>query len=106
MGLFDVASKTAHRRVPITMTKHLLTQLLTLVIAVALSKSVSAQQPSPDATWRPAAAEDTPRPWLLVPVFSSSPNSVRPSADSAPSTLRDVPVGSWSGGECYYLFVG
>ena len=54
------------------MTKHLLTQLLTLVIAVALSKSVSAQQPSPEAP-QPAAAEDAPSPWLLVPVFSSSP---------------------------------
>jgi hypothetical protein len=55
------------------MTRHLVTQLSTLLIAIALSGSVSAQQPSPDATAQPAAAEDAPSPWLLVPVFSSSP---------------------------------
>jgi len=38
-----------------------------------MSRSPSAQQPSPDATAQPAAAEDGPSPWLLVPVFSSSP---------------------------------
>ena len=55
------------------MARHLVTQLSTLLIAIALCQSVSAQQPSPDATVQPAAAEDAPSPWLLVPVFSSSP---------------------------------
>src|SRR5690348_4626998 len=44
-----------------------------LVLAVALSRPASAQPPSTDAAAQPAAAQDTPSPWLFVPVFSSSP---------------------------------
>ena len=53
--------------------RHLVTRLSVLLVAVALSGPASAQQPSPDASAQPAAAEDAPSPWLLVPVFSSSP---------------------------------
>ena len=58
--------------------KQFVTRLSMLLIAVALSRSASAQQPSRDAIAQPAAAEDAPSPaapspWLLVPVFSSSP---------------------------------
>ena len=42
-------------------------------MALALSGSAYAQQPSPDASAQPAAAEEARSPWLLVPVFSSSP---------------------------------
>ena len=43
-----------------------------LLIAVAVCRPASAQQPSPEASAQPAA-QDAPSPWLLVPVFSSSP---------------------------------
>ena len=52
--------------------RHLVTRLSVLFVTVALSGSAFAQQPSPDASARPAAEE--PRsPWLIVPLFSSSP---------------------------------
>ena len=41
--------------------------------AVALSGTAYAQQPSPEASAQPDAAEESRSPWLLVPVFSSSP---------------------------------
>ena len=53
--------------------RHLVTRLSVLLAAVALSASVYAQQPSPDASAQPAAADEARSPWLLVPVFSSSP---------------------------------
>ena len=48
-------------------------RLSVLLVIVGLSGSASAQQPSPDAPAQPAAAEEARSPWLLVPVFSSSP---------------------------------
>jgi len=51
---------------------HGLTRLSVLLAAVALSGSASAQEPSPDTSAQPAPAESR-SPWLLVPVFSSSP---------------------------------
>jgi len=51
--------------------KCLVTSVSVLLIGFALSGSASAQQPSPDTPPRPA--DDEPSPWLLVPVFSSSP---------------------------------
>ena len=53
--------------------RHFVTRLSVLLVAVALSGSAYAQQPSPDASAQPAAAEESRSPWLLVPVFSSSP---------------------------------
>ena len=53
--------------------RHLVTRLPVLLVAVALSASAYAQQPSPDAPAQPAAADEPRSPWLLVPVFSSSP---------------------------------
>ena len=44
-----------------------------LVIAVAMSASAFAQQSSPDASAQPAAEKEARSPWLLVPMFSSSP---------------------------------
>ena len=41
--------------------------------ALALSASAYAQQPSPDAPAQPAAGSEGRSPWLLVPIFSSSP---------------------------------
>ena len=60
------------------MMRHLVTRLSLLLLAIAMSRSASAQQLSQDATAQPAATEDAPSPdapspWLLVPVFSSSP---------------------------------
>jgi hypothetical protein len=43
------------------------------LLALALSWPASAQQPSTDPPAQPAAAEKARSPWLLVPVFSSSP---------------------------------
>lgn len=51
--------------------RHLVAALMVIFGAVAWSASAFAQQPSPDAPPQPAAA--APSPWLLVPVFSSSP---------------------------------
>ena len=53
--------------------RHLTVRLLLIVAAVVLSASAYAQQPSPDAPAQPAAQEEKRSPWLLVPVFSSSP---------------------------------
>jgi hypothetical protein len=47
--------------------------LSALLVAVALCGSAVAQQPSPNASAQPAAAEEARSPWLLVPLFSSSP---------------------------------
>jgi hypothetical protein len=44
-----------------------------VLATLAFSAPASAQQPSPDPSPQPAAKADTPSPWLLVPVFSSSP---------------------------------
>src|SRR4051812_25073212 len=51
--------------------RRFVTPLLALLITVAPSKWAYAEQPSPDASAQ--AAADAPSPWLLVPVFSSSP---------------------------------
>jgi len=51
--------------------KYLVTSVSVLLIGFALSVPASAQQPAPDTPPRPA--DDEPSPWLLVPVFSSSP---------------------------------
>jgi hypothetical protein len=48
------------------------TPLFVLLVAVA-SSGPAAAQPPPDASAQQTAAEDAPSPWLLVPVFSSSP---------------------------------
>jgi hypothetical protein len=53
--------------------RHLATRLSGLLIALALSGSAFAQQPSSDAPAQPTVADEAPSPWLLVPVFSSSP---------------------------------
>ena len=50
-----------------------LTRLTVILAAVTFSGSVSAQQPAPDTSAQPAAADSARSPWLLVPVFSSSP---------------------------------
>ena len=50
-----------------------LTRLTMIIAAVTFSGSASAQQPAPDTSARPAAADSARSPWLLVPVFSSSP---------------------------------
>jgi len=52
--------------------RHPVTRLSLLLAAVALSATASAQPP-PDAPAQPPAAERARSPWLLVPVFSSSP---------------------------------
>jgi hypothetical protein len=52
--------------------RQLATRLSVLLVAVGLS--ASAQQPSsPEASSHPAAADKARSPWLLLPVFSSSP---------------------------------
>lgn len=51
----------------------LLVTMLSLLLAVVLSRSAFAQQPAQDAAPQPAAADKPSSPWLLVPVFSSSP---------------------------------
>src|SRR6187200_2723425 len=53
--------------------RHLVRHLSVLWVALALSGPASAQQAPPDTPAAPAAAGDAPSPWLLVPVFSSSP---------------------------------
>ena len=52
--------------------RHLVMRLLLLLAAVGSAGSAFAQQPSPDASTQPAAEEER-SPWLLVPMFSSSP---------------------------------
>jgi hypothetical protein len=46
---------------------------LVVLIVLALSASAAAQQPPPDPAAQPPAAFEPPSPWLLAPVFSSSP---------------------------------
>ena len=54
--------------------RHLVARLSVFLVIVVRSGSAFAQQPSPDASAQPAAAEkEAPSPWLFVPVFSSSP---------------------------------
>ncbi len=54
--------------------RQLVTRLSVLLVFVALSGSSSAQQPSStEASAQPAAAGKARSPWLLLPVFSSSP---------------------------------
>src|SRR6478752_2641190 len=53
--------------------RHLTVRLLMILAVVVSSASAYAQQPSPDAPAQPAAQEEKRSPWLLVPVFSSSP---------------------------------
>ena len=53
--------------------RHRITRLLVIVTALAWSGSANAQQPSPDAPAQPAAETKARSPWLLVPMFSSSP---------------------------------
>ena len=53
--------------------RHLVARLSVLLVAVGLSGSAFAQQPSPDAPAQPAAEEESRSPWLLVPLISSSP---------------------------------
>ena len=53
--------------------RHLVTLLSVLSLAFASSGSTYAQQPPPDPPAQPTAAEEPRSPWLLVPVFSSSP---------------------------------
>ena len=52
---------------------HLVARLSVLLFVVGLSRSVTAQQPSSDAPAQPAAEKEARSPWLLVPLFSSSP---------------------------------
>jgi hypothetical protein len=53
--------------------KHLVTRLSVILITVAVSGSASAQQPAPASSAQPADAPPPSSPWLIVPVFSSSP---------------------------------
>jgi hypothetical protein len=53
--------------------RYLIARLSVLLIALASSASAYAQQPSPDPSAPSAAADEPGSPWLLVPVFSSSP---------------------------------
>jgi len=50
-----------------------ITRLLVIYAALALSASAFAQQPPQDAPAQPAAEKKGRSPWLLVPMFSSSP---------------------------------
>jgi hypothetical protein len=49
------------------------TRLSVLLITLAFAPSSYAQQPPPDQSTQSAAPEKTRSPWLIVPVFSSSP---------------------------------
>jgi hypothetical protein len=53
--------------------RHLVTALLLLLAAVGFPVLGFAQQPPADPSAPPAAAKETRSPWLLVPMFSSSP---------------------------------
>jgi hypothetical protein len=53
--------------------RHRITRFLVIVIGLAAAASAYAQQPSPDAPAQPAAEKESRSPWLLVPMFSSSP---------------------------------
>ena len=53
--------------------KRLIAGLLMMTSALALCGSAFAQQPPPDTSAQPASAPEARSPWLLVPMFSSSP---------------------------------
>ena len=53
--------------------RHLVSGLLVLLVAAGLSGQALAQQPSPDPSAPPPAEKEARSPWLLVPLFSSSP---------------------------------
>jgi hypothetical protein len=53
--------------------RHLVPRLSVLLVFVGLSGSAFAQQPPPDPAVQRAAEKETRSPWLLVPMFSSSP---------------------------------
>src|SRR3954454_12101206 len=53
--------------------RHLVARLSVLLVAAACSASAFAQQPSPDSAAQPAAEKEARSPWLLIPMFSSSP---------------------------------
>ncbi len=53
--------------------KHLITGLLMTASALALCGSAFAQQPPPETSAQPTPAPEARSPWLLVPMFSSSP---------------------------------
>src|SRR6476661_10098686 len=53
--------------------RYLVRQLSMLLVAAGLSATALAQQPSPDVAAQPAAEKEARSPWLLVPMFSSSP---------------------------------
>jgi len=53
------------------------TRLSVLLVVVGLAGSAFAQQPPPDPAAQPAAETEARSPWLLVPMFSSSPHSSR-----------------------------
>jgi len=53
--------------------KRLVRILSVPLFSIALGGAASAQQPTPDAASQPTAADEASSPWLLVPVFSSSP---------------------------------
>src|SRR5688572_27773450 len=48
-------------------------RLFLVLVAIAVSGSAYAQQSPPDASAQPAVAKEARSPWLLVPLFSSSP---------------------------------
>lgn len=53
--------------------RHLVARLSVFLVAIGLSSPAFAQQPAPDPPAQPAATKETRSPWLLVPLFSSSP---------------------------------
>ena len=53
--------------------RHLVTRLSVLLAFLISSGPASAQQPAPDPPAQPAAEKEARSPWLLVPLFSSSP---------------------------------
>jgi hypothetical protein len=53
--------------------RRLATPLTVLLITVTFTAAAAAQQPTPDPSPQAAAATETRSPWLLVPMFSSSP---------------------------------
>src|SRR4051812_38220176 len=57
---------------PATM-RHLGAGLLVLLIALGWARPALAQESSPDPTAQPAGEKEARSPWLLIPIFSSSP---------------------------------
>jgi hypothetical protein len=47
--------------------------LVTLLVAIAGATSAPAQEPAPDAAAQQTTSTEPPSPWLLAPLFSSSP---------------------------------